>query len=126
MHNRGKAQCMEAIYPPGFTKNPRAGGVKTEMLSCVDRFNFGWLRSYTYADDVQPILPAGTILHVISWHNNSSSNKLNYDPTNWIGFGNRTIDDMSHIWLAYYNISEEEYKQRIAEREAQSRKTNQP
>jgi hypothetical protein len=125
MHNRGKAQCMEAIYPPGFTKNPRAGGVKTEMLSCVDRFNFGWLRSYTYADDVQPILPAGTILHVISWHNNSSSNKLNYDPSNWIGYGNRTIDDMSHIWLAYYNISEEEYKQRIAEREAQSRKTNQ-
>jgi hypothetical protein len=123
MHNRGKAQCMEAIYPPAFTKNSRAGGVKTEMLSCVDRFNFGWLRSYTYADDVQPILPAGTILHVISWHNNSSSNKLNYDPTNWIGFGNRTIDDMSHIWLAYYNISEEEYKQRIAEREAKQRKT---
>lgn len=122
MHNRGKAQCMEAIYPPGFTKNSRAGGVKTEMLSCVDRFNFGWLRSYTYADDVQPILPAGTILHVISWHNNSSTNKLNYDPTNWIGFGNRTIDDMSHIWLAYYNISEQEYKQRIAEREAKQRK----
>jgi hypothetical protein len=125
MHNRGKAQCMEAIYPPGSTKNPRAGGVKTEMLSCVDRFNFGWLRSYTYADDVQPILPAGTILHVISWHNNSASNALNYDPTNWIGYGNRTIDDMSHIWLAYYNISEEEYKQRIAEREAQARKTGQ-
>jgi hypothetical protein len=123
MHNRGKAQCMEAIYPPGSTKNPRAGGVKTEMLSCVDRFNFGWLRSYAYADEVQPILPAGTILHVISWHNNSSSNKLNYDPTNWIGFGNRTIDDMSHIWLAYYNISEEEYKERIAEREAKQRKT---
>ena len=33
---------------------------------------------------------------------------------------------MSHIWLAYYNISEEEDKQRIAEREGQSRKTNQP
>jgi hypothetical protein len=118
MHNRGKAQCMEAIYPPGTTKNARSGGVKTEMLSCVDRFNFGWLRSYAYADDVVPILPAGTILHVISWHNNSTSNKLNYDPTNWIGFGNRTIDDMSHIWLAYYNISEEEYKQRIAARAA--------
>jgi len=116
---------MEAIYPPGSTKNPRAGGVKTEMLSCVDRFNFGWLRSYAYADDVQPILPAGTILHVISWHNNSSSNKLNYDSTNWIGYGNRTIDDMSHIWLAYYNISEEEYQQRTAEREAQARKTGQ-
>ena len=124
MHNRGKAQCMEAIYPPGTTKNSRSAGVKTEMLSCVDRFNFGWLRSYAYADDVVPILPAGTILHIISWHDNSASNKLNYDPTNWIGFGNRTIDDMSHVWLAYYNISQEEYDQRIAERAAKQRKVS--
>ena len=29
---------------------------------------------------------------------------------------------MSHVWLAYYNISEEEYRQRIAEREAKQRK----
>jgi hypothetical protein len=35
------------------------------------------------ADDVQALLPLGTILHIISWHNNSTSNKLNYDPTNW-------------------------------------------
>jgi hypothetical protein len=33
---------------------------------------------------------------------------------------------MSHIWLAYYNISEEEYKQRIAERAVKQRdRTNQ-
>jgi hypothetical protein len=124
MHNRGKAQCMEAIYPPGSTRNARAGGVKTEMLSCVDRFNFGWLRAYTYADDVVPILPAGTILHIISWHNNSASNKLNYDPSNWIGYGNRTIDDMSHVWVAYYNISQEEYVERVKAREAQQRKSS--
>ena len=124
MHNRGKAQCMDAIYPPGFTRNARAGGVKTEMLSCVDRFNFGWLRAYTYADDVAPILPAGTILHIISWHDNSASNKLNYDPSNWIGYGNRTIDDMSHVWVAYYNISQEEYVQRVAARDALQRKAS--
>ena len=58
MHNRGKAMCLEAIYPSG-SGNARAGGAKTETLSCVDRFNFGWLRSYTYADDAQPLLPAG-------------------------------------------------------------------
>ncbi len=105
MHNRGKAMCLEAIYPVG-SGNPRAGGAKTETLSCVDRFNFGWLRSYTYADDVQPLLPAGTILHIISWHNNSSSNKLNYDSSNWIRFREPDdIDDMAHMWLNYYNVT---------------------
>jgi hypothetical protein len=122
MHNRGKAMCLEAIYPAGTGNNPRAGGAKSETLSCVDRFNFGWLRAYTYADEVQPLLPAGTILHIISWHNNSPSNKLNYDPTNWIGFGNRTIDDMAHMWLNYYNIDENEYKARLEARKAKAAK----
>jgi len=118
MHNRGKGMCLEAIYPPSkeaaFSRN---GGTRTEILSCVDRFNFGWVRAYTYADDVAPVVPAGTILHMISWHNNSPTNKINYDPTNWIGFGNRTIDDMSHMWLGYYNISDEEYKARTAQKQ---------
>jgi hypothetical protein len=117
MHNRGKAMCLEAIYPP--TKQAafsRSGGTRAEILSCVDRFNFGWVRAYTYADDAAPVVPAGTILHMISWHNNTPSNKINYDPTNWIGYGNRTIDDMSHMWLGYYNISEEEYTARTAAR----------
>jgi hypothetical protein len=124
MHNRGKGMCLEAIYPPSkqaaFSRN---GGTKSEVLSCVDRFNFGWVRAYVYADDVAPVVPAGTILHMISWHNNSPTNKINYDPTNWIGFGNRTIDDMSHMWLGYYNISEDEYKQRVAAK--QTRPTQQ-
>jgi len=119
MHNRGKAECLEAIYPPGYSgDNRRSGGVVTEMLNCADRFNFGWLISYMYADDVVPLLPAGTILHIISWHNNSTSNKINYDSTNWIGWGNRTIDDMSHIWVGAYDITQEEYEQRVAERKA--------
>ncbi len=41
---------------------------------------------------------------------------MNYDPTNWIGAGQRTIDDMSHIWLNYYELTEEEYQQRTASR----------
>lgn len=119
MHNRGKAMCLEALYPPGSSNIGRTGGrplggVRTETLSCVDRFNFGWLKAYYYADDVAPVLPAGTILHMTSWHNNTSSNRVNYDPTNWIGHGNRSIDDMSHIWVNVYELSEEEYQRRTA------------
>jgi hypothetical protein len=123
MHSRGKAECMEAVYPPGTIKTGRSGGVKTEMLSCVDRFNFGWLKSYAYADEVAPVLPAGTILHVITWHNNTGTNKNNYDPTNWVGFGNRTVDDMSHMWLIGYEITNEEYQQRVTDGNSKSKRS---
>ena len=61
MHNRGKMQCVEAIYP----------NRQTEMLSCA-RFNFGWRMVYNYADDAAPLVPAGTMLHIIGVHDNSA------------------------------------------------------
>jgi hypothetical protein len=108
LHNRGKAQCMEAIYPDG----------KVEMLSCVNKFRFGWHLVYNYADDVQPLLPAGTILHVISWHNNTVSNRYAPDPRNWVGFGQRSIDDMSLAWVTYVWLTDEDFKREVEERNA--------
>ena len=112
MHDRGKRECLEAIYPDG----------KTEMLNCAN-FNFGWALVYEWADDAAPILPAGSILHVINWHDNSSKNPANPDPTNWVGSGARTIDEMSFVWLFFYEMPEDEYKQVVAERRAQREKS---
>jgi hypothetical protein len=109
MHNRGKAQCMEAIYP---------GGRKVETLSCVSNYQFAWHLAYLYAEDEQPLLPAGTILHVTSWHNNSASNRFNPDPDNLVTFGQRTIDDMAFAWISYYYLSEEDYKEQVEARKA--------
>jgi hypothetical protein len=106
MHNRGKAQCIEAIYP----------NMTVEQLNCVNRYNFGWQIAYNYSDDVAPLLPAGTILHTTTWHDNSSKNPFNPDPRNWVGFGNRTTDDMSRAWLNFYYLSEEEYQAEKARR----------
>ena len=110
LHNRGKAQCMEAIYPDG----------RQEMLSCVNNYKFGWHIVYNYTQDVQPLLPAGTLLHVISWHNNTASNRYNQDPKNWAGFGQRSIDDMSFSWVNYIWLTDEDFKQQV-ERRAQNR-----
>jgi len=106
MHNRGKAMCMEAIYPDG----------KVEMLNCVNDYKFGWHINYGYEDDVQPMLPAGTILHVIGWHNNTTSNRYNPDPKNWVGFGQRSIDDMSFAWVNYVWLTDEDFKKQVEER----------
>ena len=108
MHNRGKAQCIEAIYP----------NMTVQTLSCVSHYNFGWQIVYNYADDTAPLLPAGTIIHQTSWHDNSTKNPWNPDPRNWVGFGNRTSDDMSRLWLNYYTLSEEEFKAEMAARKA--------
>jgi hypothetical protein len=114
MHNRGQAQCLELIYPT--SSGERVGSTRNEMVSCVDRFKFDWHVVYEYADDVAPIVPAGTILHVISLHDNTAANKSNPDPSNWIGWGNRTVDEMGFSWIGWYFISDDEYKQAMAER----------
>jgi hypothetical protein len=100
MHLRGKAMSMEAILPDGTTR----------MLSYVDHFNFNWMNNYIYADDSAPVLPKGTILRITAWYDNTTSNPNNPDPTQWVGYGDRTIDEMGHAWVNITNISEEDYK----------------
>ena len=115
MHYRGKGGCIEAIYPNG----------QTEILNCAG-FNLGWGIMYNYADDVAPIMPAGSFLHVINWHDNTSSNRGNPDSKNWAGSGDRTVDEMSHSWVSWYPMTEEEYKQEVAARQAgRAKSTNQ-
>jgi hypothetical protein len=108
LHNRGKAQCLEAIYP----------NMTTQTINCVSRYNFGWQIVCNYAEDVAPLFPAGTIMHTISWHDNSSKNPWNPDPRNWVGFGNRTSDDMARAWLNWYYMSDDEFKAELAARNA--------
>jgi hypothetical protein len=107
MHTRGKAECIEAIYPNG----------KAETISCA-RFDFNWMINYVYAENAAPLLPAGTILHTIMWHDNTAENKHNPDPDAQITNGLRTVDEMSSAWLSYYYMSEEDYKAELAARKA--------
>src|SRR5204862_91024 len=78
MHIRGKRQCLELIYPTS------GAAAKTEVVSCAN-FNYNWHLNYSYADDAAPIVPKGTILHTITWHDNSTANKNNPDPKNCVG-----------------------------------------
>ena len=105
LHNRGSRQCAEVIYPNG----------KVETLNCA-KHNFAWMLAYSYADDVAPLLPAYTMIHVISWYDNTSANKYNPDPRNPVGFGNRSVDEMGFCWMNMYQMSEEEFAAEVAER----------
>jgi hypothetical protein len=115
LHNRGKAQCMDVIYPDG----------RMETLSCVDRYKFGWHIVYNYADDVAPLLPKGTLIKITSWHNNTASNIYNPDPSNWAGFGQRSIDDMAFAWVSYVWLDDEEFERQVADRRARQQQSAQ-
>ena len=116
MHNRGKAMCMEVIYPDIRPDSARPGPARTETLSCVSNYQFGWHITYPYAEDSQPLLPEGTIIHITAWHDNTPANKYNPNPRNWVGYGQRTIDEMSFAWVSLFYIDQADYEQRVEAR----------
>jgi hypothetical protein len=115
MHLRGKAMSLEAILPNG----------QKQVLSYVPNFQFQWMNTYQYADDAAPLLPKGTILHVTSWHDNTSANKNNPDPDQWIGYGDRTVDEMAHAWINITYMNEDDFAKEVEARRALTSKTSQ-
>jgi hypothetical protein len=110
LHANGTRMCIEAIYPTG----------RNEMLNC-SRWDHNWSRQYFYEDDAAPLLPAGSMVHVIAWFDNSAANPRNVEPRNWKGYGNRTIDDMSFLLSEAVYLTDDEFKAEVAARAAASR-----
>jgi hypothetical protein len=108
MHMRGKAMSMEAIYPDG----------RREVLSMVSNFQWRWHVNYIYADSAAPLLPKGTMLVFTAWHDNTANNKNNPDPTQWVGWGDRTVDEMAHAWVDVTYLEQDDFDKLVAERKA--------
>ena len=108
MHLRGKAMSMEAILPNGTT----------QMLSMVSEYSFNWHTNYVYADDAAPLLPKGTILRITSWHDNTTANKNNPDPNQWVGWGDRTVDEMAHAWVNITYMDDADFQVEVDKRKA--------
>jgi len=103
-HFRGKAMLVEAILPDG----------RTQTVSYVKNFNFNWMTNYIYTDDAAPVFPKGTIIHVMAVYDNTTANKNNPDPDQWVGYGDRTVDEMAHAWMNVYYLSDAEFQERVA------------
>jgi hypothetical protein len=112
-HLRGKAMQVEAVLPDG----------SRQILSYVNNFNFNWMTNYIYDDDAAPLLPKGTVIHVTAWYDNTRGNKNNPDPEQWVGYGDRTVDEMAHAWMNVVFFNDEEYKALQADRKAKLAKT---
>jgi len=103
-HLRGKAMQVDEILHDG----------SQQVISYVGNFNFNWMTNYIYADDAAPAFPKGTVIHVTAWYDNTPGNKNNPDPDQWVGYGDRTVDEMGHAWMNVVYLTDEEYQALLA------------
>lgn len=108
MHMRGSALVLEAIMPTG----------RVVTISGVKNYNFAWQLDYLYADDQAPLLPAGTMLHAIVIHDNTSANRHNPDPNRWVGYGQSSVEEMAGTFVSWTELSPEQYRERASARRA--------
>ena len=104
LHAPGERMCLEAIW--GYT---------VETLSCVG-YDHNWVRGYTYADHTAPLLPKGTVLHIVGYMNNTKTNPNVPDSRNWQGSGNRSVTNMFIDLGMRVSLSEEQFLQEMADR----------
>jgi len=104
LHAPGARMCLEAIW--GYT---------IQTLTCAG-YDHNWVRGYEYQDDYAPLLPKGTILHIIGFMDNSPANKNVPDPRNWQGSGNRSVANMFIDLGQGVALSDEEFMKAMAER----------
>ncbi len=105
-HLRLVAKRLEALYPDG----------RRETISMVSKWHPGWHHSHVYAEDVAPLLPAGTVMINTAWYDNTDRNPHNPDPDQWVGVGDRTADEMSHSWIAVTQLDDAGYQKLLAKR----------
>jgi hypothetical protein len=104
LHAPGQRMCLEAIW--GYT---------IQTLNCVG-YDHNWVRGYDYDDDAAPLLPKGTILHIVGYMDNSPSNKNVPDPRNWQGSGNRSVANMFIDLGMRVALSDEQFQDEMKSR----------
>ena len=104
MHAPGVRMCLEAIW-----------GVTVQTLNC-SKYDHNWVRAYWYEDDAAPLLPKGTILHVIGYFDTTSANRNVPDPRNWSGSGHRSVDNMMINLMQAISLTDQQFEAEVAKR----------
>lgn len=109
MHFRGRRLTLEAIHLDG----------RREVLTDATHYEQNWQITYKYK--VPHLFPKGTILHTISYHDNTANNPNNPDPTAWVGWGSRTMDEMGHGWTDIAFLTDAQYQEELESRRSAAR-----
>lgn len=107
-HLRMNAASLEIFYP-------ETG--RTELISMISNWSATWHHSHLYEQDSAPLVPTGAVLITKQWYDNTENNPNNPDPRQWVGWGQRTADEMSHSWIAISHLDDETYQELAQQRE---------
>ncbi|MEX2581676.1 MAG: cytochrome c [Gemmatimonadota bacterium] len=110
-HLRMTGMKLEIFYPQTGRK---------EVVSQVSNWSPLWHLSHVYEDHAAPLIPAGAVLVLTGYYDNTADNPHNPDPNQWVGSGDRTSDEMSHAWIAVTHLDDEGFERLVAEREARN------
>ena len=111
LHAPGMRMCLEAIW-----------GHNIQTLSCAG-YDHNWVRGYAYDDDHAPLLPKGTILHLIGYMDTTPANKNVSDPRNWQGSGNRSVANMFLDLGMKLALTDEQFEAEMAARRSKLKLT---
>ena len=107
-HFRLVAKTLEIFYP-------ETG--KLELISSISNWTNSWHTNHVFGDDAAPLVPKGAVLVITGYYDNTAANKQNPDPSQWVGLGSRTADEMSHAWIAVTHLDDEGYQHLLTQRE---------
>jgi mono/diheme cytochrome c family protein len=112
LHAPGVRMCLEAIW-----------GFNVQTLSCVG-YDHNWVKQYVYDDNAAPLLPKGTIVHLIGFLDMTPANKNPADERNWAGGGRRSVANM-FLDLGYsVSLTDEQFQAEMAKRRANMKRRN--
>jgi tetratricopeptide (TPR) repeat protein len=87
-HYLGRELAATATFPDGFTKT----------LINIPRWDLNWQAVFYYQERV--FLPKDTVINMRYVYDNSDSNVANpHRPPQRVRGGNRSVDEMAHLWL---------------------------
>jgi len=104
LHAPGDRMCLEAIWDRHI-----------ETLACVG-YDHNWVRTYTFAENYEPLLPKGTVMHLIGFMNNTETNFNIPDPRNWQGSGNRSVANMFIDLGIQLKMTDQQFVEEMARR----------
>jgi hypothetical protein len=104
LHAPGDRMCLEAIFKQHI-----------ETLSCVG-YDHNWVRTYSFAENYEPLLPKGSVMHITGYMNNTETNANVPDPRNWQGSGNRSVANMFIDLGIQLRMTDEQFVAEMAHR----------
>ena len=94
MHLRGKSFRYDLKYPDG----------RIETLLDIPKYDFNWQNTYVLAEPM--FVPKGAKLHCVAHFDNSENNLANPDPTQSVGWGEQTWEEMMIGWFVRTSVEE--------------------